>query len=194
MAKERYGPGLTPETRASDEYHALKDAIEAYRTAPDISERDDIWRALGNITAPVLREQFKSAHGLDRPADKACIRRLITGEDECTCSETISWADIEKEKIGKRKEPPHSPPHHDHAELWLDTNGDPAIYSMHVYVGNVMSYLPSKTADPKGNRRNGWFDMVNWARHWGLEIYFSPSSWYYPFAMVNVRFYPPGRY
>lgn len=188
------GPGLQAETRVSEEYHALKNAIDAYFEATGLPDQDDLYRVLGDILAPELRERFKTAYELERPADTPCIRRLITGEEECTCSETRSWVYRELERIGERDEPPHAPPHADHSTLWLDSTGTAAVYSMYVYPGNVAPYYPSETADSAGNPRNGWFDMADWASHWGLDIKFSPISWYYPFSTVQVLFFPPRRY
>jgi hypothetical protein len=188
------GPGVKTETRMSDKYRALKDAIEAYRETDDLPPQDDVWRVLGNLLAADLRDRFQNRAGTAQPADTACIRRLVTGEDECPCSETRSWVDRELEQIGARDEPPHQPPHSDHATLWLDADSEPAVYSMHVYPGNVLNYTPSKTADPDQQRRNGWFDIINWAEHWGLEVDVAPVSWYNPFRTVNVLFYPPERH
>lgn len=183
------GPGVKIETKYSDEYRALEAAIKAYREADDLPPQDDLWRVLGNLLAADLRNRFQNRARVDQPADTACIRRLITGEDKCACAETRSWVDREQEEIGARDDPSHKPPHSDHPTLWLDEDGEPAVYSMHVYPGNVLNYLPSTTADPDQQRRNGWFDIINWAEHWGLEVDVDPVSWYNPFSTVNVVFY-----
>jgi hypothetical protein len=65
---------------------------------------------------------------------------------------------------------------------------------MHVYPGNILSYRPSKTADPDQQRRNGWIDIMNWAEHGGLEVDVAPISWFHPFTTVNVIIYPPERH
>jgi len=156
--------------------------------------QDDLWRVLGNLLAADLHDRFQNRAGVDKPAATACIRRLITGEDSCRCSDTRSWVDREQEQIGACDEPPHQPPHSDHATLWLDDDGEPAVYSIHIYPGNVLNYTPSKTADPDQQQRNGWFDIVTWAEHWGLEVDVAPVSWYNPFRTVNILFYPPERY
>jgi hypothetical protein len=182
------------ETRTSDEYHALNDAIEAFEGSDDLPPQDDLWRVLGNLLAVDLRDRFQNRASVDKPAETACIRRLITGEDNCPCSDTRSWVDREQEQIGARDEPPHQPPHADHTTLWLDEDSEPAVYSMHIYLGNILNYTPSKTADPDQQQRNGWFDIINWAEHWGLEVDVAPISWYNPFCTVDVLFFPPERY
>ena len=111
---------------------------------------------------------FQNRADVERPAETACIRRLITGDDDCFCSDARSWIDREREQIGARDEPPHQPPHADHATLWLDEDGEPAVYSMHIYLGNIPNYTPSKIAEAD-QQRNGWFDIVTWAEHWGSK-------------------------
>lgn len=37
-----------------------------------------------------------------------------------------------------------------------------AVRSMHVCPSNILTYTPSKTADPDQQQRNGWFDIINW--------------------------------
>ncbi len=109
------------------------------------------------------------------------------GEDECSCDR--SWIDRELETVGKDEKPPHQPPHSDHASLWLDEDGEPAIFSIHVYHPEIQSV--SKTADPEQSQRNGWFDIVECAKHWGLKIAVMPISWYNAFSTVTIVFYPP---
>jgi hypothetical protein len=55
--------------------------------------------------------------------------------------------------------------------------------------------MVSKTAalDPEQRQRNGWFDIVQCAEHWGLEIAVMPVSWHNAFVTVNIVFYPPER-
>ncbi|GAB3327785.1 hypothetical protein GCM10027355_32280 [Haloplanus salinarum] len=187
------GPELKVETRTSDEYRALEDALKTLQDGAELPPQDDPWRVLGSLLAPDLRDRFQNRAGVEQPADTACIRRLITGEEDCSCADTRSWVDREREQIGTRNDPPHQPPHADHAALWLDGDGEPAVYSMHIYPGNVLNYTPSTTADPDQHQRNGWFDIVNWAEHWGLEVDIAPISWYNPFRTVTVLFYPPER-
>lgn len=74
------------------------------------------------------RDAFVGAFDLDRPAETACIRRLITGEGTCP--------HVMKEAGGKDP-PPYKPPAADHSTLWLDEDGEPAVFSMHVYLGNI---------------------------------------------------------
>lgn len=59
---------------------------------------------------------------------------------------------------------------------------------MHVY--NPELQVVSKTASDQ-QQRNGWFDIVAFAREWGLEIGVTPYSWYNLFSTVNVVFYAP---
>ena len=66
----------------------------------------------------------------------------MTGEDSCTCQQKRDWKQRELETIGARDDPPHAPPYRDHATLWLDESGDPAVYGMHVYPGNVEMVTP----------------------------------------------------
>ena len=187
------GPELKLETRTSEEYRALEEALDAVEHDADLPPQDDRWRVLGSLLAAELRERFQNRTGIEQPAETACIRRLITGEDACPCSDTRSWAVREREQIGVHDEPPHQPPHADHATLWLDEDDEPAVYSMHVYPGNILNYTPSKTADPDQQQRNGWFDIVKWAEHWGLEVDIAPVSWYNPFRTINVLLSPPER-
>lgn len=79
------GPGLKLETRTSEEYRAPEEALEALNDA-DLPPQDDRWRVLGNLLAVNLQERFQNRTGVEQPAATACIRRLITGDDECSCS------------------------------------------------------------------------------------------------------------
>jgi hypothetical protein len=86
-----------------DEYNQLKEAVHAYL---DHEPRDpqwrDIWRALAAIMGEYQRDAFIQAHDLDRPAEQACIARLIDGRDECPHN-----------PIGQDDDPnapPHKPP------------------------------------------------------------------------------------
>lgn len=188
-------PGPSCPVPSWDEFDQLREAVLDYLDhEPSDPAWDDIWRALAAIMGEHQRDAFMQAFDLEAVAEKPCIRRLITGEDECTCHETRSWEERELETIGARDEPPHSPPHHDHATLWLDENDDPALYGMHVYPGGVEMVTPSKTADTDQQRRNGWFDIFNWASEWGLEVGILPKSWYSLGSTVHVVFYPPERY
>lgn len=36
-----------------------------------------------------------------------------------------------------------------HATFWLEETGEPGLYGMHVYPGDIESITPSKTADPR---------------------------------------------
>jgi len=188
-------PGSNRPVPQWDEYERLEQAIHDYLNhEPDDPRWNDIWRALGSILGEYHRDRFVDAFDLAEPAEMPCIRRLITGEDECTCHERGGWQERELEQIGARDDPPHAPPHHDHATLWVDEDGEPAVYSMHVYPGNVEQITPSKTADPDQQRRNGWMDICNWTAEWGLEVGFLAKSWYNLGSAVHVVFYPPERY
>jgi hypothetical protein len=194
MSNHLPSPGPSRPVPRWDEFDQLAAAVETYLDhEPDDPAWSDIWRALATIVGEHQRDAFVDAFDLDRPADRPCIRRLITGEDECQCRETRGWEERELETIGARDDPPHSPPHADHATLWLD-EGRPAVYGMHVYPGNIEMVTPSRTADPEQRRRNGWFDLFEWAGEWGLEVSIMPKSWYYLGSTVHIVFYPPERY
>lgn len=158
-------PGLDDPIPSWDEYDQLRDAIHTYLDhEPDDPRWNDIWQAFAAILGEYQRDRFVDAFELEEPAARPCIRRLITGEDECPCHETRSWEDRERETIGARDDPPHAPPHSDHSTLWLDEDGEPALYGMHIYPGNIEAAVPSTTADADQQRRNGWFDLFEWAR------------------------------
>jgi|APHM01.1.fsa_nt_gi hypothetical protein len=182
------------EPPAWDEYRQLRRAVHDYLDHdPDDSEWDDIWRALAAILSASQRESFVEAFGLAEPADRACMHRLITGEAECSCATTRGWHERELAQIGARDEPPHEPPHSDHATLWLDESGDPAVYSMHVYPDTVET-APAETADPGQERHNGWSAIYEWAAEWGLELSLLANSWYHLGSTVQLVFYEPDRY
>jgi hypothetical protein len=172
------------------EYSEFKKTVQAYADA-DHEPGEDVNRALADALSDDLREGFCRYWGVKEESDgRACIRRVITGETECTCSDTRSWVDREKETIGDSDDPPHSAPHEDHAELWLSEDGDPVLYSMHVSSLEVSSV--SKTAAGEGSQLwNGWFDVLEFAQRWGLELGVTPWSHYHTFSRVNVVFYSP---
>ncbi|ELZ21079.1 hypothetical protein C475_19013 [Halosimplex carlsbadense 2-9-1] len=87
--------------------------------------------ALADAVEDYLREKFKSYYGVEKEAPTPCIRRVITSDPECSYPSTRSWVDRERETVGDRDEPPHAPPHRDHAPLWPD-EGEPVLYSMHI--------------------------------------------------------------
>jgi hypothetical protein len=66
------------------------------------------------------------------------------------------------EQIYIRSDPPHKLQYSEYATLWLNEDGKPALYSMHLYPGNVEMMTPSTTTDPDQQRRNGWFDIYDW--------------------------------
>lgn len=172
----------------SSEYRAFVETIREY--ADDQEPGENVRRAIADALENHLRERFQNAWKVDSTADTACLRRLITGENECNCDR--SWVDRERETVGEGDDPPHKPPHSDHASLWLQDD-EPAVYSMHVSHPELQ--LVSKTAepDPEQRQRNGWFDIVQCAEHWGLEIAVMPTSWYNAFSTINIVFYPPER-
>jgi len=174
----------------SAEYSAFLQAVRDY-ASDDHEPGEGIYRALADALEDDLCERFRSYWGVDAEADgPACIRRVITGDDECSCTSTRSWKDRELEQVGAREEPPHKPPYSDHATLWLDESGEAVLYSMHIY--GPEQEVVSRTAAPEGERRrNGWFDILRFAEAWGLEVGITPFSWYNQFSTINVVFYAP---
>ena len=173
-------PGPTEPVPTWPEFDALRDAVEAYleHDPPDPSFRH-LSHALGAILGEHYRQKFMDAHGLSEPADTACIGRLIDGRDECP--HNVLGGDDDPNA------PPHAPPGDDHATLWLDADGEPAVYSMHVYQGNIEL---RGTDDPP----DSWFSIFGFARRYGLGVSVLPYSWYSYGRTVNVIFYPPERY
>ena len=67
---------------AWDEYEQLREAAHAYLDhEPDDPARNDIWRTLGAIMGEYQRDAFVEVFDLDEPAETACVRCLITGEE-----------------------------------------------------------------------------------------------------------------
>ncbi len=64
---------------------------------------------------------------------------------------------------------------------------------MHVYHPEQQSVSKTAEQDPDQRQRNGWFDIMHCAEHWGMEIAVMPTSWYNAFSTVNIVFYPPER-
>ena len=172
-------PGPNEPVPTWDEYDALRDAVEAYleHDPPDPSFRH-LSHALGAILGDHYRQKFMQAHGLERPADTACIARLIDGRDECPHNVVAEDDDPNA--------PPHAPPGDDHSTLWLDEDDDPAVYGMHVYQGNI----EMRATDPP----DSWFSIFEFARHYGLELSILPYSWYSFGRTIHVILYPPERY
>lgn len=174
-------PGPNEPVPAWPEYRQLRQAVHDYLDhEPDDPKWNDIWRALAAIMGESQRDAFAKAHDLDRPAEKACIARLIDGRDECPHN-----------PVGEDDDPnapPHKPPASDHATLWLDEDGTPALYSMHVYPGNIERL---DAAEPPYNQ---WFDLCEFASTYGLELSIHPKSWYNLGSTVHVVLYPPERY
>ncbi len=173
-------PGPNEPVPSWREYQQLREAIHDYLDhEPDDPAWNDIWQALGAIMGEYQRDAFLEAFDLDEAAETACIRRLITGEDECPHSPLKADDDPQG--------PPHKPPASDHATLWLD-DGEPAVYSMHVYPGNI------ERLDAREPPYNLWFDLFEFAAEWGLEVSILPKSWYNLGSTVHVIFYPPERF
>jgi len=173
-------PGPNAPVPSWEEYDQLRDAVEAYLDhEPDDPAWNDIWRALGAIMGEYQRDAFREAFDVDERAEKPCVRRLITGEDECPHSALEGDDDPD--------DPPHQPPAADHATLWLD-DGELALFSMHVYPGNIERL---GAEEPPYNQ---WFDLFEFASTWGLEVSVLPKSWYNLGSTVQVVFYPPERY
>jgi len=173
-------PGPNEPVPAWDEYKQLREVVNDYLDhQPDDPAWDDIWRALGAIMGEYQRDAFVEAFDIDEPAETACIRRLITGEAECPHSPLEADSDPSG--------PPHKPPASDHATLWLD-DGEPAVYSIHVYPGNI------ERLDAEDPPYNLWFDVFEFAAEWGLEVSILPKSWYNLGSTVHIVFYPPERY
>jgi hypothetical protein len=173
-------PGPNEPVPSWPEYDQLKEAIHDYLDHdPRNPQWQDIWKALAAIMGEYQRDAFAQAFNLDEPAEQACIRRLITGEDECPHSPL----EADDDPTG----PPHKPPASDHATLWLD-DGEPALYSMHVYPGNI------ELLEAEEPPRNRWFDVFEFAAKWGLEVSVLGKSWYNLGSTVHIAFYPPERY
>jgi hypothetical protein len=173
-------PGPNEPLSPSPEYDQLRDAVYEYLDHdPEDPQWADIWKALAAMMGEYQRDAFAQAFTVDEPAEKPCIRRLITGENECPHS-TLEAND-------GPQGPPHSPPASDHATLWLD-DGEPALYSMHVYPGNI------ELLDAAEPPRNQWFDVFEFGARWGLEVSILPKSWYNLGSTIHVVFYPPERY
>ena len=168
--------GFHPPVGPREEYRDLEQAIISYRDAADRDATVD--RAIAAIRWANRRDRFVESHNLSGPAETACLARLIGGHDECP-HELFDDDD-------DPHAPAHSPPVDDHATLWLDEDGDPALYSMHIYQGD----LEHDFGDGPDNR---WFDLVDFSRHHGLQIGVR-DSWYNPRSCQQIVFYPPEGY
>jgi hypothetical protein len=173
-------PGPNEPVPAWEEYRQLRNAVHDYLDhEPEDPAWNDIWRALAAIMGEYQRNAFVQAHGLNRPAETACIARLIDGRDECPHNSV-------GEDDGPNA-PPHKPPAADHSTLWLDEDS-PALYSMHVYPGNI------ERLDAEEPPYNKWFDLCEFASRYGLELSIHGKSWYNLGSTVHVVLYPPERY
>jgi hypothetical protein len=174
-------PGFAEPVPAWDKYRRLHQAVQDYLDhEPEDPAWNDIWRALGAIMGQYQRDAFAQAFDLDEPAEQACIRCLITGEE---CPHSPLEADSDPTGL------PHSPPADDHSTLWLDDkSGEPAVYSIHLYPGSV------ERLDSQEPPHNPWFDIFEFAAEWGLEVSILPKSWHNLGSTVQVVFYLPERY
>lgn len=170
----------------SPAYRAFVETVREY-AADEQEPGENVHRALADALSDELRDRFKTHWAVATTAETACLRRLITGADECTCNR--SWINRERETVGNGEKPPHA----DHASLWLDADGDPAVFSMHVHHPGQQRISKTAAPDPEQRQRNGWFDIVQCAERWGLEIAVMPVSWYNAFSTVNIVFSPPER-
>lgn len=178
MTDEPPNVGPNPPVPSWSEYEELADAVEAYLDHdPADPTWEGIWRALGAIMGEYQRQAFVDAFDLAEPAERPCVGRLITGE-ECPHEPLRNTPN----------RPPHSPPADDHSTLWLGEDGEPVLYGMHVYPGNI------ERLDAEDPPHNQWFDLFEFAREWGLEVSILPKSWYALGSAVHVVFYPPERY
>jgi hypothetical protein len=174
------GPGPGDTMFKSEEYEQLEHAIRDYINSDPADEAmPSVWDVFAQVIGGYHRDRFIEAHDLDGPADKACIARLIAGYDECPHNVV--------EPDDDPNTPPHSPPASDHPTLWLD-DGEPALYSMHVYTANI------ERLDSNEPPHNLWFDLFGFAQRHGLEVSIHPTSWYNVGTTVQVVFYPPERY
>lgn len=75
-------PGPNEPVPAWPEYRQLREAVHDYLDhEPDDPQWADIWKALAAIMCEYQRDAFVQAFDLDEPAEQACIRRLITGDE-----------------------------------------------------------------------------------------------------------------
>jgi len=159
-------------------YDQLAEAVATYLDhEPEDPAWRDIWRALGTIMGEYQRDAFADAFDLSKPAETTCIAPLITGE-ECP-HDTLE---------GGPDRPPHKPPASDHATLWMGEDGEPSVYGMHVYPGNI------ERLDADGPPYNQWFNLFEFAREWGLRVSILPKSWYSLGSPIHVVFYLPERF
>jgi hypothetical protein len=173
-------PGPDDPVPTWPEYEQLRDAVEAYlaHEPPDPSYKH-VTQAFAAILGEHYREKFRRAHGVSEPAETACIARLIDGRERCPHNVVAQDDDPNA--------PPHSPPGDDHSTLWLNENGDPVVYGMHVYQGNIEMRASDDPPD-------SWFSIVGFAEHYGLELSILPYSWYNFGRTVHIIFYAPERY
>lgn len=144
------------------------DLVDHIREFADEQGGNNAIRAVADGLEDLLREQFKASYGVDKTTDGGrCIGRLISDGGRCTHNTPSKWS--------SSGDPPHSPPHADHADLWL-ADGEPAAYTMHLY-------------DFEGDQMR---DVVEFADEWGLSVRSEPWSWYFPNQTVHVVFFNPG--
>jgi len=79
---DRPTPGPNELVPTWPEYRQLREAVHAYLDHdPDDPKWADIWRALGAILGEYQRDTFVQAFDADEPAETACVRRLVIGEE-----------------------------------------------------------------------------------------------------------------
>lgn len=148
----------------SREYTQLVGEIESSLDELGVTETTT---AVADALEETLREGFKRGYNVDGTTDgSACVGRLVAGWNGCNHGMRRKGDDSDT--------PPHKPPHADHADLWL-RDGEPAVYSMHLY-----------DVQTKEIR-----DLLEFADRWGLEIEIHGSSWYYANRTVHIVLYPP---
>lgn len=158
------------------EFEQLETAVEQYldHDAPD-ARWDNILRPLSVLLAARQRRWFVEGNGLSEPAQRACIARLIDGLAECPHDD--GW------RTDELHAPPHGPPGDDNATLWLDGEGEPALYEMHVHHEDMVHH----GGDPSNDR---WLDVFAFAHHHGLGATVLPHSYYHLGSAIHVVFYP----
>lgn len=150
----------------SPAYSAFVKTIQEYATTDHDAPREDVLTAVADALEDHLRNQFKQKYEVDETADTACIGRLIAGGDACHHTGLVMTG-------AETAQPPHQPPHADHADLWL-RDGTPEVFSMHLYDLN----------------RDELQDLLEFADRQGLDLDIDPSSWYHVGQAIHVVFYP----
>ncbi len=77
----------------SPAYRAFVADIQEYADA-DQEPGENVRRAIAEALEDELRQRFKDYWEVDERAERPCLRRPITGANECTCER--SWIDFEE--------------------------------------------------------------------------------------------------